>query len=88
MAIIGHKPVDFDACSVFNHHRLLQPNGYTPPAEAAANCGRQLANQNSPWRPDINQASSAKTRAVQWSPESARQNFYAPGLTVSLVQRR
>lgn len=28
----------------FNHHRLLEPIGYIPPAEAEANHYRQLAN--------------------------------------------
>ena len=31
--------------SRFNHHRLLEPIGYIPPAEAEANYYRQLANQ-------------------------------------------
>lgn len=31
--------------SWFNHHRLLGPIGYIPPAEAEANYYRQLANQ-------------------------------------------
>ena len=31
----------------FNHHRLLEPIGYLPPAEAEANYYRQLANQAS-----------------------------------------
>ncbi|WP_423191167.1 IS3 family transposase [Acidovorax temperans] len=34
--------------SWFNHHRLLEPIGYIPPAEAEANYYRQLANQGSP----------------------------------------
>ena len=29
----------------FNHHRLLEPIGYIPPAEAEANYNRQLASQ-------------------------------------------
>ena len=29
----------------FNHHRLLEPIGYIPPAEAKANYDRQLASQ-------------------------------------------
>jgi transposase InsO family protein len=29
----------------FNHHRLLEPIGYIPPAEAEANYYRQLAEQ-------------------------------------------
>ena len=29
----------------FNHHRLLEPIGYIPPAEAEANYYRQLASQ-------------------------------------------
>ncbi len=31
----------------FNHHRLLEPIGYIPPAEAEANYHRQLASQGS-----------------------------------------
>jgi transposase InsO family protein len=31
--------------SWFNHHRLLEPIGYIPPAGAEANYYRQLANQ-------------------------------------------
>ena len=31
--------------SCFNHHRLLEPIGYIPPAEAEANYYRQLASQ-------------------------------------------
>ena len=33
--------------SWFNHHRLLEPIGYVPPAEAEANYYRQLASQTS-----------------------------------------
>ena len=33
--------------SWFNHHRLLGPIGYIPPAEAEANYHRQLASQSS-----------------------------------------
>ena len=33
--------------SWFNHHRLLGPIGYIPPAEAEANYYRQLASQTS-----------------------------------------
>lgn len=32
--------------SRFNHHRLLKPIGYIPPAEAETNYYRQLASQN------------------------------------------
>jgi putative transposase len=32
--------------SWFNNHRLLEPIGYIPPAEAEANYYRQLASQN------------------------------------------
>ncbi len=31
--------------SWFNHHRLMEPIGYIPPAEAEANYYRQLASQ-------------------------------------------
>ena len=36
--------------SWFNHHRLLEPIGYIPPAEAEANYYRQLALQAEPNR--------------------------------------
>ena len=32
----------------FNHHRLLEPTGYIPPAEAEANYYRQLSSQAMP----------------------------------------
>ena len=32
----------------FNHHRLLEPLGYIPPAEAEANYYRQLSAQATP----------------------------------------
>jgi transposase InsO family protein len=32
--------------SWFNHHRLLEPIGYIPPAQVEANDYRQLAGQN------------------------------------------
>ena len=50
--------------SWFNHHRLLEPIGYIPPAEAEANYYRQLANQASHWRPDLNQTASTKPGAI------------------------
>lgn len=34
--------------SWFNHHRLMEPIGYIPPAEAEANYYRQLAESNNP----------------------------------------
>ena len=34
--------------SWFNHHRLLEPIGYIPPAEAEANYNRQLNEQAIP----------------------------------------
>ena len=34
--------------SWFNHHRLLEPIGYIPPAEAEANYYRQLAESAMP----------------------------------------
>ena len=34
--------------SWFNHHRLLEPIGYIPPAEAEANYYRQLAESGRP----------------------------------------
>ena len=35
----------FEWVSWFNHHRLLEPIWYIPPAEAEANCYRQFASQ-------------------------------------------
>ncbi|GAA4662978.1 integrase core domain-containing protein [Massilia kyonggiensis] len=34
--------------SWFNHHRLLEPLGYIPPAEAEANYYKQLSSQAIP----------------------------------------
>jgi transposase InsO family protein len=34
--------------SWFNHHRLMEPLGYIPPAEAEANYYRQLSSQAIP----------------------------------------
>ena len=50
--------------SWFNHHRLLEPIGYIPPAEAEANYYRQLASQATR-RPDLNQMASTKPGAIQ-----------------------
>jgi hypothetical protein len=39
------KPLNWQCWSGsawFNHHRLMEPLGYIPPAEAEANCYRQL----------------------------------------------
>jgi hypothetical protein len=44
--------------SWFNHHRLLEPIGYIPPAEAEANYYRQLAEQ----------ATSVELTKTQWPP--------------------
>jgi transposase InsO family protein len=37
-----------DWVSWFNHHRLLEPLGYIPPAEAEANYYKQLSSQAVP----------------------------------------
>jgi putative transposase len=37
--------------SWFNHHRLLEPIGYIPPAEAEANYGRQQAQASATTKP-------------------------------------
>jgi hypothetical protein len=34
--------------SCFNHHLLLEPLGYIPPAEAEANCYKELSSQAVP----------------------------------------
>ena len=51
--------------SWFNHHRLLEPIGYIPPAEAEANYYRQLA-VRPPLRHDLNQPASTIPGAVQF----------------------
>ena len=43
--------------SWFNNHRLLEPIGYIPPAEAEANYDRQLASQAPPVEAGLNPAS-------------------------------
>ena len=52
--------------SGFNSHRLLEPIGYIPLAEAEANYYRQLANQTVSWS-DLNQPASMETGAIQRS---------------------
>ena len=39
------EPATLEWVSWFNHHRLLEPIGYIPPAEAEENYYRQLASQ-------------------------------------------
>ena len=51
--------------SWFNHHRLLEPIGYIPPAEAEANYYRQLAVKPLWEWADLNQMASAKPGAIQ-----------------------
>ncbi len=52
--------------SWFNHHRLLEPIGYIPPAEAEANYYRQLAKTVRPCQPlNLNQTASTKPGAIQ-----------------------
>jgi transposase len=41
----GVTTTDLQRLSWFNHHRLLEPIGYIPAAEAEANYYRHLANQ-------------------------------------------
>ncbi len=47
MLCLTHKISDklLEWVSWFNHHRLLEPIGYIPSAEAEANYYRQLASQ-------------------------------------------
>ncbi|KRE85881.1 hypothetical protein ASG75_10020 [Rhodanobacter sp. Soil772] len=51
-----------------NHHRLLEPIGYIPLAEAEANYYWQLARQVTPWGPDLNQTASTEPGAIQIQP--------------------
>ena len=54
--------------SWFNHHRLLEPIGYIPPAEAEENYYRQLASQAAnPGRPD-----STRRRSTMGLPSRRR----------------
>jgi hypothetical protein len=46
----------------FNHHRLLGPIGYIPPAEAEANYYRQLASQAATLQARLNPNSLHRTR--------------------------
>ncbi len=50
--------------SWFNRHRLLEPIGYIPPAEAEANYYRKLATRSSHW-PDLNPTASTEPGAIQ-----------------------
>ena len=51
--------------SWFNHHRLLEPIGYIPPAEAEANYYRNSPIRPPWWWPDLNQPASTIPGAVQ-----------------------
>ena len=42
------EPATLERVSWFNHHRLLEPIGYVPPAEFEANYYRQLVSQAAP----------------------------------------
>ena len=42
------EPASLEWVSRFNHHRLLEPIGYGPPAEAEADYWRRLASQTMP----------------------------------------
>lgn len=46
-----------------NHHRLLEPIGYIPPAEAEDNYYRQLTSQTAT-RTDLNQLAYMKPRTI------------------------
>jgi len=50
--------------SWFNHHRLLEPIGYIPPAEAEANYYGNSPVTPPRWWPDLNQTASANPGAI------------------------
>jgi putative transposase len=70
--------------SWFNHHRLLEPIGYIPPAEAEANYYRQLASQTSTVRPDLNQPASTKPGAVHLKLSAGARSHLLDRLIASL----
>ena len=69
-----HAKLDHDQSSVelatlewvswFNHHRLLEPIGYIPPAEAEANTTGNSPTRPPSW-PDLNQPASTEPGAIQ-----------------------
>ena len=51
----------------FNNHRLLEPIGYIPPAEAEATCITGNAPVKPPsWQPDLDQRTSTKPGAIHY----------------------
>lgn len=50
MATITHKPVNFDACPVFQPPPIARTHQPYPAGEVAAIYYRQLANRPPPWR--------------------------------------
>ncbi len=48
LSIICTRAATLEWVSWFNHHRLLEPLGYIPPAEAEANYYKQLSSQAIP----------------------------------------
>jgi len=59
--------------SWFNHHRLLEPIGYIPPAEAEANTTGNSPTRPPSW-PDLNQPASTEPGAIQGG--SSRRPLY------------
>lgn len=55
--------VTLESVSWFNHHRLLEPVGYIPPAEADKNYYRRLAHQTAYWS-DLTHRASLKPRVT------------------------
>ncbi len=57
----------------FNHHQLLEPIGYIPPAEAEANYYRHSPVRPPQWRPDLNATASTEPGAIQIFPAKSFQ---------------
>lgn len=56
--------VTLESVSWFNHHRLPEPVGYIPPAEADKNYYRRLAHQTAYWS-DLTHRASLKPRVTR-----------------------
>jgi len=56
----------------FNHVRLLEPNGYIPPAEAEAHYWRAARSKDRACHFNLNQTASTKPWAVHWQNDADR----------------
>ncbi len=78
--------VTLEWVSWFNHHRLLVPLRYIPPAKAESNYYRQFTQREKP-RFHFNQTASTKTGAIQYLDPNhvGSRGFLEPGFLIRFV---